>query len=84
MPNQGLARRLYEAGLDRFGSVVRAQHTTASLKEDAFGFLKLLIQQRPLGIERLHFPLGDLFRDLLRLAGGLGGLDGDFLLLGHQ
>lgn len=49
MPTQVLARRLWE-GLGR--DVVAPVSTTARLKEDAFGFVKLLLQQGRLSLPR--------------------------------
>src|SRR5687767_5742405 len=50
---------------------------------ELLGIEEFLIEQRALGEERLHLPLGDLLGDLLGLAGGLGLLHRDLALLGN-
>jgi hypothetical protein len=51
MPSEALAREFSNAGL---GYVVEGVTTTARLKEDCFGLVRLLLQQRRLGLPR--FP----------------------------
>lgn len=61
MPTQVMARLMWEAG---HGDVVVPVTTTARSKEDSYGFIKLLIQQRRLEIPR---AAGSLLRQLAGL-----------------
>ena len=48
------------------------------------GVEEFLVEQHALGEEGVELSLGDFLSDVLRLAGGLGLFDGDFLFLGDQ
>ncbi len=49
-----------------------------------FGVDVFLVEKDALGEEAVELSLGDFFGDVLRLAGGLGLLDGDLFFLGDQ
>jgi hypothetical protein len=48
------------------------------------GVEEFLVEQDALGEEAVELSFGDFLGDVLRLAGGLGLLDGDLLFLGDE